>query len=148
MLADYFMSRMKHKLDRLKVYELLMYHDIVEIEAGDIALDPNTETNNKTKKEMLAAKKLKEILPNPINQKFWKHFNEFEAQNTPEARFAKAIDTYDAIIHEIDFKSDWKGWSKEFLLSKKAKYFEEFPELKESFHKTLAYLEVEGYFEK
>lgn len=35
MLADYFIEKMNLKIDRIKVYELLMYHDLVEIEAGD-----------------------------------------------------------------------------------------------------------------
>lgn len=148
MLADYFMSRMKHNLDKVKVYELLMYHDVVEIEAGDTALDPNNEPNNKAEKEILAAKKLKKGLPTPINEKFWKYFNEFEEQQTQEAKFAKAIDSCGAIVHGLAFKNDWKGWSKEFLLSKKANYFEEFPELNESFHKLINYFKEEGYFEK
>ena len=38
-LADYFLNLMKDRdIDRLKVYELLLYHDVVEIEAGDIGL--------------------------------------------------------------------------------------------------------------
>lgn len=34
-LADYFMSRSDTGLDRLRVYELLVYHDVIELEAGD-----------------------------------------------------------------------------------------------------------------
>lgn len=38
-LADYFLNIMNDKsLNRLKVYELLLYHDIVEIESGDIPI--------------------------------------------------------------------------------------------------------------
>lgn len=35
-LADYFLSTLQLDVDRLRVYELLMYHDVVEIETGDI----------------------------------------------------------------------------------------------------------------
>ena len=35
MLADYFMKKIKLKINKMRVYELLMYHDLVEIEAGD-----------------------------------------------------------------------------------------------------------------
>ncbi len=55
-LADYFLNKMKKKdgeaLDRLKVYELLMYHDVVEIEAGDICI--SKEEKRKTKEAKFA----------------------------------------------------------------------------------------------
>lgn len=31
-LADYFLSKMKLKLDRTKVMDILLYHDLVEVE--------------------------------------------------------------------------------------------------------------------
>ena len=38
-IADYFIDKIKQKLDKLKVYNLLIYHDLVEIESGDIPID-------------------------------------------------------------------------------------------------------------
>ena len=34
------MTLLDEKLNRLKVYELIMYHDLVEIETGDVAIQP------------------------------------------------------------------------------------------------------------
>tara|TARA_Y100000310_G_C20540428_1_gene743003 strand:- start:487 stop:996 length:510 start_codon:yes stop_codon:yes gene_type:complete len=148
MLADFFLSQMNdHKLDKLKVYELLMYHDVVEIEAGDTPLHPEmSEIDDKEKREKLAAEFLEKELPSPINTKFKKLFVEFEAQETREAKFAKAIDCLEIEFHCLDYKYDWKGWTKEFLIKKKAKYFEDFPLLKKIFYEYLEYATENGYF--
>ena len=85
-------------------------------------------------------------MPSSLGHKYWELFTEFEEAQTIEARFTRAIDTLDAIIQELDYKEDWVGWSKEFLVSRKEKYFEEFPELRQGFHQIVEYMETEGYF--
>ena len=122
MLADYYSSMVNNNLDKLRVYELLMYHDVVEILAGDTPLDPNNPTEDPSVKELKAAETLREALPSSLRDKYWELFTEFEEARTVEARFARAIDTLDAIIQELDYKEDWAGWSQEFLISKKEKY--------------------------
>ncbi len=151
MLADFFLSKASCNLDRLKVYELLMYHDVVEIEAGDTPMAPEANESGrreKEEKEAKAAKILEKTLPAPLNSKFASLFNEFEAQKTREAKFAKAIDALDSEIHELDYKKDWKGWTKEFLVKKKAHLFDDFPELKKVFGMLLDYLVENRYFEQ
>ena len=145
-LADYFMSIMEKKLDRLKVYELLMYHDVVEIEVGDIPIHHEDKRVNKKEIELKAMMKLKEDFPEVMKEKIWELFNEFENQETREAKFAKAIDFFDAELHELDYKQDWKGWTEEMLRKYKSKAFDEFQEVKEQFDKMLEYCHEEGYF--
>src|SRR3989338_3903155 len=55
LLADFFLSKNDYGLDRLKVYELLMYHDVVEIEAGDTPLHPELKRLDKKEKEQEAS---------------------------------------------------------------------------------------------
>lgn len=145
MLADYYSAFVRQKLNKLKVYELLMYHDIVEILAGDTPLDPNNEIKDQREKELKAADTLRAQLPASLQNKFWELFTEFEEGRTVEARFARVIDTLDAMIQELDYREDWAGWSKEFLVSRKEKYFKEFPELLKEFHQIVEYLVAEGY---
>jgi putative hydrolases of HD superfamily len=150
-LADYFLNKLaknnpKLKINRLKVYELLMYHDLAEIHTGDYPLEPNKKFGNKKKEELASAKKLRKELPNELGDKYFETFMEFENMKTIESKFARAIDVFDAQIHEIDYKKDWKGWTKEFLIEKKGKYFEEFPAMKKEFYEILYFLEDEGYF--
>jgi putative hydrolases of HD superfamily len=131
-LADYFITKHKLSIDRLKIYELLMYHDVVEIETGDLPLHPDIARTDKKEKEKIAKKLLHDKLPEPLNDKFIELFTEFEEQNTKESRFAKAIDALEAEIHELDYKEDWKGWTEEFLRESKLKYIEEISRNKRS----------------
>lgn len=146
MLADYFLSLGRSRLDKLKIYELLMYHDLVEIETGDINLLDGDKRTNKKEKEFQAMEKIKEKIPAKMKEKFVLLFKEFEEGKTLEARFAKAIDALDAEIHEMDYKEDWKGWTEEFLRKSKEKYFEGFPEIKKMFEETIKHCRKEGYF--
>ena len=90
MLADYYLGLVSQPLDKLRVYELLMYHDVVEILAGDTPLDPNNENTDQREKELKAAEVLRGELPARLQDKFWEYFTEFEAGQTSEARFASS----------------------------------------------------------
>lgn len=147
MLADFFLAKMETQIDRLRVYELLMYHDVVEIETGDIPIHPELSDLNKKESEFNSAKRLAEVMPGVLKNKYVELFFEFEEQKTIEARFAKAIDALEAEIHELDFKADWKGWTKEFLLKKKAHLFNEFPEMKKVFDEIIIFLVQEKYLD-
>jgi len=144
-LADYFLSLTEEKLDRLKVYELLMYHDVVEIETGDVCISKIEERVGKKEKEKAAAHILKDHLPKKLGDKFIDLFEEFENLETREAKFAKAIDFFDAQIHFLDYKKYWKGWDED-MLRKLGPAFEEFPVLKDAFEKLMEYCHKEGFF--
>ncbi len=151
LLADYFMLKASYQLDKARVYELITYHDLVEIEAGDTELSPHNENLDKSKKELAAAKKLKKALPKYIDEKFWNCFLEFEKQETIESKFVKAIDVLDPIIQQLTCEAKWDGWTTEgrdWLIRKKAKYFEYFPEIRKDFDKLLDFLEENKYFER
>lgn len=148
-LADYFLSQMKDEnIDRLKVYELLMYHDVVEIEAGDVAIHHEKERENKREEEEKAFQILKKDFPLALKDKFEQLFNEFENQETKEAKFAKAIDNFDALVHELDYKEDWKGWTEEMVRKYHGKAIDVVPELKELFEKLIDYCKDKGYFDQ
>jgi len=151
-LADFFLTKMNEqesgiKIDRLKVCELIMYHDVVEIESGDVPIVPGNSRSGKIETENKAAQFLSEKLPETLAQKYLTLFAEFQEQKTIEARFAKAIEALEADIHELDYKQNWKGWSEEFLRQQKEHLFDEFSLLKQSFEELVAYLKTEGYFE-
>lgn len=146
-LADYFLSMMQaQKLDRLKVYELLIYHDLVEIESGDFYWFDQEKRKNKKDAEKAAFERLKPKLPLPLKPKIIRLFQEYTECKTKEAKFALAIDALDAIVQELDYKADWKGWSEEFLKRTKSPLFEQFPELKLAFGDFLDYAREQGYF--
>ncbi len=123
-----------------------MYHDVHEIESGDFALHPNIKHLHKKEKEEKAIQIISEKIPVFMKEKYVRLQKEFETLSSKEARFAKAIDVLDSQLHEVDYKKDWKEWSADFLRLKKAKYFQEFPQLQKIFEELLFYLEQEGYF--
>ncbi len=153
-LADYFITRFdlekKLGINRLRVYELLMYHDLVELFSGDTPLHPDVKikADDKENKELTAALKLRDELPEGIANKFYDLFLEFEKQKTIESRFAKAIDNIDAILQELEHKEDWKGWTESFLREKKEPYFRDFPELMDLFNELVSYLVKNGFLEE
>ncbi len=150
-LADFLMNKYDFKVNRLRVYELLMYHDLVELIVGDTPLTPNSleyDSLSKVEKEKIGAQELKSLLPKEISQKYFDLFMEYEDCESRDAKFAKAIDKLDAGIHELDYKDDWKGWTEEFLRTKKQRYFEEFPELMKVFEDNIKYLKENMYLDK
>jgi len=145
-LADYFLNINKIKLDRLKVYELLMYHDVVEIYAGDTPIHKKEQKKSQKQRELDSLNKLKEEIPTQLKTKFINLVNEYEKNETNEAKFAKAIDKLDAEIHELDYKKDWKGWTENLLRELVQDYFTEFPELNQAFEAMIKYVKEKGYF--
>lgn len=147
MLADYFLN-FERSLDRLWVIELLLYHDLVEIETGDVPIHHEDERNGKAKEEKEAAQKLLEELPMGMGEKFDALFDEYQKQATPEARFAKGIDKLDALFHELDYKKDWEGWTEEMVRKYHGKAVQEFDCLNEAFEKILEYAKANGYLKE
>jgi len=148
-LADYFITKFYETVvDRSKVYELLMYHDVVEIESGDTPLSPNHDKSHQSILEAKSAIILSKKIPEVLSKKYLDLFNEFESGSTKEAKLAKAIEQLDAEIHEMDYKKDWKGWTEEFLRKHKQKYFKEFPEIEKFFEESVKYCRDNGFFDQ
>lgn len=144
-LADYFLSTLPLDIDRLRVYELLMYHDVVEIETGDIPVGDLEARKNKKEKELPAMKKLKEDIPAILRDKFERIFHEFEEKKTLEARFAHAIDKLDADLHAMEHPVDEFGvYTEELIRNAHQKYFLEFPEINDMFEKLIVYYKEIG----
>jgi putative hydrolase of HD superfamily len=148
-LADYVLDisgKQALKIDRLKVYELLMYHDLVEIYSGDTPLNPHKKATNQIQHENIAFKRLTKELPEELSRKYRLLRDEYENMKTIESRFAKAIDKLDGQLHEMDYKKDWIGWSEKYLRDIMTKYFEEFPVTMEIFEEFLKYSNDNGFF--
>ena len=79
-------------LDVPHAIELMAVHDLVEIDAGDTFAYDLDAHKNKAEREEAAAARLFGLLPQDQASRFRALWEEFEAQTTPEARFANAID--------------------------------------------------------
>jgi putative hydrolase of HD superfamily len=86
-------------IDLLRVLKMVLIHDIVEIDAGDTFVYDTSAMVGKAEREQLAAERLFGMLPEDQAAEFHSIWNEFEARETPEARFAYALDRLDPQIH-------------------------------------------------
>src|SRR5262249_49152099 len=79
-------------VDLLKILKMLVIHDIVEIDAGDTFAYDVSGLADKHDRETLAADPIFGLLPPDQEKAFRALWDEFEAQRTPEAKFAMAVD--------------------------------------------------------
>jgi putative hydrolase of HD superfamily len=77
---------------------MLLLHDVVEIECGDTPLFDAQGALDQPDRERVAADKLFGILPTDQAEALRVTWEEFEAAEAPDARFAKAIDRLQPIL--------------------------------------------------
>ncbi|HBV75491.1 MULTISPECIES: HD domain-containing protein [Vibrio] len=79
-------------VDISKVVKMLLLHDIVEIDAGDTFVYDTEASQVQEENELKAAERLFGMLPEEQGQELMGIWLEFEAAQSPEAKFAKALD--------------------------------------------------------
>jgi putative hydrolase of HD superfamily len=89
--------------------ELLVVHDLVEIDAGDTFAFDVVGYADKEARERAAATRVFGLLPPDIAARFRAWWDEFEAGATPEARFANALDRFQALVQN-DAGGDGGTW--------------------------------------
>jgi putative hydrolases of HD superfamily len=89
------------KPDLLKVIQMLLIHDLVEIDTGDTYIYDKNAGADKQKREQAAAKRLFSLLPADQASAFTELWHEFEAGQTQEAKFAKALDRLQPLLHNL-----------------------------------------------
>ena len=95
MLALEIMSKNDLKLDQLKVIKMIAYHELGEIDTGDITPVDMVDRSIKYEKELIGVKRISEQYEMPEILELWK---EFEANTTPEAQFVKKLDKFDCVL--------------------------------------------------
>lgn len=81
-------------VDIHKVTRMLLIHDLVEIEAGDTSVYDTEKVAVQELVENRAADIVFNHLPVKVAKELRKLWEEFEARQTPEAKYAKAIDRF------------------------------------------------------
>jgi putative hydrolase of HD superfamily len=111
----------KERIDVGKVIRLVLVHDLVEIDAGDTFVYDEAANVGKAAREQEAANRLFGVLPEDQAQTFMAVWREFEDRQTPEAKFAFALDRLLPILHNVFTQGrSWKehGIRQEQALSK------------------------------
>jgi len=81
------------------VVVMLLVHDLVEIDAGDTFIYDEEALATKTARELQAAERIFGLLPGEQGKRLRALWDEFEACETPEARFANAIDRLQPLLN-------------------------------------------------
>lgn len=79
-------------IDITKVITMVLIHDLVEIDAGDTYAYDTAGNQSKREREVRAADRIFRILPEDQAEQFRELWEEFEAYETPEAKFAHVCD--------------------------------------------------------
>ena len=88
-------------IDISKVILMLLIHDVVEIDFGDVWLYDELEEKGREQKELKCAKRVFGLLPEDQKNYFLNLWNEFEKRKTDEAIFASTLDSVQPLLNHL-----------------------------------------------
>lgn len=102
-------------VDLLKVLKMVLIHDIVEIDAGDTFMYDTAKNHSNTDEERLAANRIFGMLPKEQAEELIAIWEEFEAGETNEAKFARAMDRLEPLLQNTSNNGGtWKEFDVDF----------------------------------
>ncbi|MDR1664650.1 MAG: HD domain-containing protein [Clostridiales bacterium] len=95
-------------VDLFRVLKMALVHDLVEIYAGDTFAYDTKGYTDKPQRERAAADRLFAVLPRDQAKEYRSLWEEFDAMETPDARYATAIDRLIPLISNAN--TDGHTW--------------------------------------
>lgn len=96
------------KIDVVKTMTMVLIHDLVEIDAGDTYAYDSEGNGSKRERELKAADRIFNLLPQDQAQEMRSLWDEFEERVTPEAKFAATLDRILPFL--LNARSNGKSW--------------------------------------
>ncbi len=97
------------EVDICKVMLMCLIHDIVEIDAGDTYAYDTEGLATQKAREDAAKERIFSILPDDQKQELVALFDEFEEYQTPEAKYAHALDNLQPLLlNDSNNGGDWR----------------------------------------
>ncbi len=136
-------------VDPVKAMKMLILHDIVEIDAGDVSLYDEQGNIGKEEREDTAAERIFGLLPPDQKKEFTALWKEFDARETPTALFAAALDNMQPVVNH--YASGGYGVKNRALKTRqiieKKQFIEQAsPDLWRFTHKTILQSEEAGFY--
>ncbi len=97
-------------LDVLRALKMVILHDLVEIDAGDTFAYDTKNMADQHAREALAADRIFGLLPTGQSAEFRALWEEFEARQTPESKFAAAVDRFHPML--LNCSTEGTAWKK------------------------------------
>ena len=107
LLALLLAPRARWPVDPVRVVEILLVHDIPEIDSGDQIVYQGP-SESRTAAELQAARRLFGILPAPQAEWCMARWEEYEARTSHEAVFAYAVDRLMPVLQNLE--NDGQSW--------------------------------------
>ena len=101
-------EHMEEETDLTKVMIMVLIHDLVEIDAGDTYAYDTEGAATKREREVKAAQRIFGLLPEDQGSYFRALWDEFEAYETADAKFAHLLDNFQPLL--LNDASDGKSW--------------------------------------
>lgn len=108
MMAFLLAEHANEKVDVLKLMKMVLIHDLVEIDAGDTYAYDSSGNESKRSRELAAADRIFNLLPKDQAVELRALWDEFEAQESPEAKFANTLDKCQPLL--LNDASDGRSW--------------------------------------
>ena len=149
-LADYFLPLEDEvgQWDQNLIHTMITYHDIDEIETGDTIA--YMKTADMIENEATAAERVISTIPESMQTMVTETLAMYEAQDTPEARFVKALDKIEVVFHMYTDHGRkifaYNKTTREQHASVKDKYVKDFPTLKRFCDVVSEQLATEGFY--
>lgn len=95
-------------VDVLKVITMVLIHDLVEIDAGDTYAYDEAGNATKRERELRAAERIFGMLPEDQGSYMRTLWDEFEAYETPNAKYAHLLDNFQPLL--LNDAADGIAW--------------------------------------
>ena len=96
-------------VDVMKVMIMVLIHDLVEIDAGDTYAYDAEGAKTKRAREVAAADRIFGMLPEDQGGYFRELWDEFEAYESDDAKFAHLLDNFQHLL--LNHESNVKSWT-------------------------------------
>jgi putative hydrolase of HD superfamily len=107
------------RLDLLRIMKMVLIHDIVEIDAGDTYCYDETARVSQLDRESRAAARIFPLLPPDQARELRSLWDEFEAGETPEAKFAVALDRLQPLL--LNYHTSGRTWKQHGVTSEQVR---------------------------
>ncbi|EKL5295070.1 HD domain-containing protein [Vibrio parahaemolyticus] len=105
-------------VDICRVMKMLLIHDVVEIDAGGTFVYDTAATKEQAEKEIKAAERLFGMLPTDQGQELLALWLEFEAAQSDDAKYAKALDRLIPML--LNYHTNGQSWKENSVTREQA----------------------------
>lgn len=109
LMAVLLQEYLEEPVDVKRVMQMVLIHDLVEIDAGDTYAYDAEGAKSKRVREEAAADRIFGMLPNDQEVEFRALWEEFEAYETPDAQYAHLLDNFQPmLLNHVAQGVSWK----------------------------------------